>query len=244
MDERKERISLHDDVDISEAETQRKDHNEAQNRVQNNSPRDRSGQGFRGVFYLFGYPNNMISIAYRRCVTVPHLHICTPQSKPSMERMDVDKPTITDVPLEFHPPPLVNSVKTAVAVFRGARTHRGMTIAKRPTMCIIKINPSTIGNFLARNVLKRIAKEVMAITSIVPCQRSKTYVGSFRIMSPWMMVPAKNDIETIAHCQPVAQSQPIGLNQCMVSHFDLGFTSPVMKLKNFWPLLGANSDTQ
>ena len=105
--------------------------------------------------------------------TVPHLHICTPQSKPNMDTMEVDRPTITDVPVLLHPPPLLNSVKTAAAVFLGASTHKGITIANRPTIWIIRISPSTIGSFLAKKVLKRIAKEVIAMTSMVPCQRSK-----------------------------------------------------------------------
>ena len=140
---------------------------------------------------------------------VPHSHICTPQSKPSMDTMEVDRPTITDVPVLLHPPPLLNSVKTALAVFLGASTHNGITMANRPTIWIISISPSTIGSFLAKNVLKTIAKEVIAMTSMVPCQRSKTYVGSFKMIKPCMIVPAKNAMDTIAHCHPVKHSQPV-----------------------------------
>lgn len=90
-----------------------------------------------------------------------------------MDTIDVDKPTMTDVPVLLHPPPLVNCVKTFLALFLGDKTHRGITIAKSPTMWIIKINPSIMGSFLAKNVLNRIAKVVIAMMSRVPCQRSE-----------------------------------------------------------------------
>jgi len=101
-----------------------------------------------------------------------------------MERTEVDKPTMTDVPVELHPPPLVNSVKTDLALFLGARTQIGIIMAKRPTIWMIKTKPSIMGNFLAKKVLKKIEKETMAIRINVPCQRSKTYVGLFRTIKP------------------------------------------------------------
>ena len=98
----------------------------------------------------------------------------TPQSEPSMERSNVDNPTMTDVPVELHQPPLENSRKTEWAVFLGVSTHRGIIIAQRPTIWMIRISPSTIGNFLARKVSRRMAKTVIAMTNIVPYQRSNT----------------------------------------------------------------------
>lgn len=134
--------------------------------------------------------------------------MCTEQSYPIIEVMVVDRPTSVAVPGLFHPPPLLNSVKTALGLFRGASTHKGMIIANNPMTWRIKINPSTMGKFLARKVLKRIENVVIAIINKVPCQRWKSYVESLSTMRPWMMVPARNAMDTIAHCHPIAQSQP------------------------------------
>lgn len=71
---------------------------------------------------------------YHLRLSTPHSHICTPQSKPTMERTDVDKPTMKDVPVVLHPPSLVNDVKTSLASLRGARTQIGIMMAKRPTI--------------------------------------------------------------------------------------------------------------
>jgi hypothetical protein len=60
--------------------------------------------------------------------------MCTEQSKPIMEVIVVDKPTMTAVPVLLQPPPFENSVKTAFALLRGASTHNGMMMAKRPTI--------------------------------------------------------------------------------------------------------------
>jgi len=51
-----------------------------------------------------------------------------------MEAIVVDNPIITAVPVLLQPPLLENSVNTAFALLRGARTHKGMMMAKRPTM--------------------------------------------------------------------------------------------------------------
>jgi hypothetical protein len=99
--------------------------------------------------------------------------MCTAQSNPNIEMIGVSNPIITDTPVLLHPPLLENSVKTAFALLRGARTQSGIIMAKRPKTWRTKTRPSTKGSFLARKVLKRIEKVEMAITSMVPCQRWK-----------------------------------------------------------------------
>ena len=133
----------------------------------------------------------------------------TEQSKPIMDVIVVDRPTKVAVPALFHPPALLKSRNTERAEARGAITHNGMMMANKPTMWMIRIKASTIGSLLARKVLKRMEKVVIAMTRSVPCQLSNTYVSEFRTIRPWMMVPAKKAIDTIAHCHPVAQSHPV-----------------------------------
>ena len=146
-----------------------------------------------------------------------HVHIWTEQSKPIMAVIVVERPTKVAVPALFHPPALLNSRNTECAEARGAITHSGIMMANRPTTWMIKIKPSIMGSLLARKVLKRMEKVVIAMTRRVPCQRSNTYVAEFRTIRPCMMVPAKKAIDTIAHCHPVAQSHPIEAreSQCM-----------------------------
>ena len=67
-----------------------------------------------------------------------------------------------------------------------------------------KTKISTMGSFLARKVLNVTEKMVTAITSKVPCQRSKTYVESLRTKRPWMIVPMRKAVDAMEHCQPVA----------------------------------------
>ena len=81
-------------------------------------------------------------------------------------------PTITDNPVLLQPPAFENSVKTALAEFRGARIHKVITIAKNPRRCIMRTKHSIMGNLPAKNVLKMIANVIIAITKSVPCQRS------------------------------------------------------------------------
>jgi hypothetical protein len=75
----------------------------------------------------------------------------------------VRMPTRAEVPSLFHPPPLLKVVNTSLAFARGARTQRGIKIAKKPQMWIRSKMASTRGNFLARNVLKNIEKAATAM---------------------------------------------------------------------------------
>jgi hypothetical protein len=86
----------------------------------------------------------------------------------------VENPTKVEVPRLSQPPALLNWVKTDSAVARGAKTHRGIIMAKRPTMWRIRIRASTIGSLLARKVLKKIENVVIEMTRRVPCHRSYT----------------------------------------------------------------------
>jgi len=81
-------------------------------------------------------------------------------------------PTRHARPIVGQLPPLVNSVKTVEASLRGAKTHNGIKMAKKPKRCRTRTNPSIIGSCFARKVLKTIAKKATAITSRVPYQRS------------------------------------------------------------------------
>ncbi|KAE8159231.1 hypothetical protein BDV40DRAFT_273702 [Aspergillus tamarii] len=56
----------------------------------------------------------------------------TAQSYPIRAVIVVENPTNVAVPVLFHPPPLLNSVKTCWALLRGARTQSGMIMAKSP----------------------------------------------------------------------------------------------------------------
>ena len=73
-----------------------------------------------------------------------------------------------DTPVVVQPPPLSNSVNTIAAVFRGAKVHKVIVIAKRPKICMNKTNPSTRGSFLAKYELKRIENVATAIHKSVP----------------------------------------------------------------------------
>lgn len=97
--------------------------------------------------------------------------MCTAQSYPISAVIVVENPTSVAVPALFQSPPLLNSVNTSFALRRGPRTHSGIMIANRPHTCRIRINTSTNGSRLARNVLNMIENKVMAITSRVPCHR-------------------------------------------------------------------------
>jgi hypothetical protein len=111
----------------------------------------------------------------------------------------------------------------------GVTVDSPMMIAKNPTTCRTKSSPSTRGSFLARAVLKKMAKAVTAMTRSVPCHGlwpSSAYCSLFRAMSPWMIVPHKKVMEQIAACHPVKQSQP--------TIYD----------RNRWQLGGDHSETQ
>lgn len=95
--------------------------------------------------------------------------MCTGQSYPIIAVMVVERPTIVAVPELIQPPELLNSVKTASALFLGPKTHRGIMIIKRPVMWMTRIRASTNGNFFARKVLKTTENVVMAMVIMVPC---------------------------------------------------------------------------
>lgn len=84
------------------------------------------------VFDFFGYQPLRINKCQQR-VGRYDSHICTIQSSPSREVIGVSKPIITDVPVLLQFPPLLNSRNTALALLRGAVTHNGMIVAKKPT---------------------------------------------------------------------------------------------------------------
>lgn len=100
--------------------------------------------------------------------------IWTAQSKPIEEMMGLSRPTIVAVPLEFQPPPLVNWVHTVFASAVGARVQSVIKMATIPRTWRINSNPSTKGNFFASTVLKKMAKEVIAMMSRVPCHAFAT----------------------------------------------------------------------
>jgi hypothetical protein len=86
-----------------------------------------------------------------------------------------------------------------------------MMIAKKPTTWRTSSRPSTRGSFLARAVLKKMAKAVTAMTKRVPCHGrwpSSAYFSLLSAINPWIIVPHKKVMEQIAACQPVKQSQP------------------------------------
>ncbi len=71
-----------------------------------------------------------------------NLHICTVLSNPPRVTTIAFRPTIKDTPLVDQPPLLVNSVKTALALFLGERTKRGIIMANKPTIWSSNIIPS------------------------------------------------------------------------------------------------------
>lgn len=58
-------------------------------------------------------------------------------------------PTRTESPVLDHPA-LLKVVNTSFASLRGAKTHSGIIIAKKPKTCRIRTMPSISGNFRAR----------------------------------------------------------------------------------------------
>lgn len=100
--------------------------------------------------------------------------MCTGQSYPIIAVIVVERPTIVAVPELIQPPELLNSVKTASALFLGPKTHKGMMIMNRPVMWITRIRASTSGSLFAKKVLKRTEKVVMAMVIMVPCHASAT----------------------------------------------------------------------
>lgn len=83
-------------------------------------------------------------------------------------------PMSVDSPILPQFPPSENTVNTSLALLRGAKTHSGIRMARKPKMCSIRIVPSTIGSCLTNTVLKIMAMTLMAITNRVPCHCLKT----------------------------------------------------------------------
>jgi len=63
-----------------------------------------------------------------------YIHIWTELSNPKRETTNGLRPTMNDVPLVDQPPLFLNSVKTAVELFLGARIHSGIMMANKPTI--------------------------------------------------------------------------------------------------------------
>lgn len=115
--------------------------------------------------------------------------IWTAESAPSKVYTGVSNPTMKESPSDDHPPRLVNVPKTSEAEARGDSIQMGMMTAKKPTMWMIRIMPSTNSSRWARKELKLTQKAVVAMIKSVPCHRSEEYVVSLRVMRPWMTVP-------------------------------------------------------
>lgn len=77
------------------------------------------------------------------------------------------KPIIADTPVVDQPPLLLNSSKICGCA-RGAITHKGMMMAKKPAKWRIRTVPSTSGSREANTVLKAIEKAMAAIVRSVP----------------------------------------------------------------------------
>jgi hypothetical protein len=118
----------------------------------------------------------------RESFWLKNIHICAAESEPVNEMTAVRIPTSADVPSLFHPPPLLKVVKTSFAFARGARVQRGIKIAKKPAIWIRSRIASTSGNFLARNVLKKMENAATAIISSVAWYGWGTKVGWLRMI--------------------------------------------------------------
>lgn len=82
-------------------------------------------------------------------------------------------PIIEDKPVVGQPPLFSKLSRTSDALPRGDNTHIGTKTAKNPAKCKMRIQPSTNGSRTARNVLKKMAKSMIAIVSRVACHASK-----------------------------------------------------------------------
>jgi hypothetical protein len=80
------------------------------------------------------------------------------------------RPTMKANPVVGQPPRFKNCVNTSEGELRGAKTQRGIRTAKKPNRCITSTTFSTMGSFLARNVLNMMQNTVMAMIRRVPCQ--------------------------------------------------------------------------
>jgi hypothetical protein len=94
-----------------------------------------------------------------------------------------DCPTIQAAPIDAQPPKLSNFPKTSEAGDFGARTHRGMQMAKNPTTKPASMTPSNSGRCLAPKELKAIAKTPTAMVMRVNCllQHFCQYCQAFKV---------------------------------------------------------------
>lgn len=137
------------------------------------------------------------------------LHMCTEQSYPSKALKGEASPIIADNPVVGQPPLFVKVKRTSYALPRGAKTHRGMIIAKRPVMWMMRTIPSINGNFVANDVLKIMEKLMAAMAKSVPCQDLYSYCSLFKMIRPWISVPTMNATLARKTCHPVAHSHPL-----------------------------------
>ena len=98
----------------------------------------------------------------------------TEQSYPMSTLKGVVKPIIADRPVLGQPPLLLNSIKAAYGLARGAIIQRGIMIAKMPAKWRTRTMPSIRGSWKANTVLKAIENEMAAIVRRVPCQLCHT----------------------------------------------------------------------
>jgi hypothetical protein len=80
-----------------------------------------------------------------------------------------DWPTMQAAPIDAQPPKFSNFPKTSEAEAFGAKTHRGMQMAKKPTMKATSMMPSNNGRCLAPKELKAIEKMPIAMVMRVYC---------------------------------------------------------------------------
>ena len=80
-----------------------------------------------------------------------------------------DWPTMQAAPIDAQPPKFSKFPKTSEAGDFGAKTHRGMQMAKKPMTNPTSMTPSNNGRCLAPNELKAIEKTPTAIVMRVNC---------------------------------------------------------------------------
>lgn len=75
---------------------------------------------------------------------------------------------------------------------------------------MMRMIPSMIGNFCARNVLKISAAEATAIARVVPCHGSIVYEsGKLIIKMPMSIFVTVNEHPAMPVCQPSTHNQPV-----------------------------------
>lgn len=71
------------------------------------------------------------------------------------------------------------------------------------------MKPSISGSFFAKDVLKTIQNTTTAMMRSVPCHCCGSYEASWRVIKPWIIVPATKERPTTAPCHPIARSHPV-----------------------------------